>query len=688
MHPVANFAPLQPPPELLADPQAIEQRVQELRSALTSHLDRLRKLDGYSRREKVNWFPNSQINVASVVRSTIRAAEKTAIAYLAGGTPSWRVASYGGAAGQAEQIEPAADRDARFERIARAIFHHIDRQSEINLLYEPVRRAVREGEIIMQYGWLPEHQRKIGAAPGAMDPSDMSPDAPPDLAIGKTKYRFPLMVRVLPRARVFYQLNPFGEPMEVYHAYTTRAGVLRAEYEEWDSESYNVNDTVRVIEAWVGGWRCVVVDGTAIQPPHRHHYGERPPFIIERCAPEEIESQRLGEYAAEVVAGMPFCMDMMEAFEQACVASSLKRVILENSAIGAYKLKNTSAGRPEAGGSDANSQYVLGPGTIFRLFGDEDLEPVEPPPLPPALGAFLEESERDMAELSFSSALLRGDAQGDPSGYSIEQIRQAAMARLMPYRDAIERAFSRLFERLFEVLALPGHWAPEWGESLTMAGSMGGEFFKETVQPGDLDPPPQHVEVVLAPAVPQNKIAERQAAIAEWQAGTADILTVMEERGIGDPQEELNSVIVHKFQLENPQGLAAAAMGILQEREQEAGRQLQAMQPVQAVAGQQGLPMPQGLFPPGAPGMGPGGPPGGPPPTSGPPAGQQPAPPGPGTPRPNQAPPGGPQRMPPGPPGASGPPPQQRPGMAPLGVAGAPNPPVPVETRRRPPGRR
>lgn len=655
--------PLQPPPRVIADGSAVTQRVQELRGALQPHLERLRTLDRYSRREKVNWFPKAGLNAASVMRSTIRAAEKTAIAYLAGGKPSWRVASYGAYAGLSQQDEAAGARDAKFERIARAIFHHVDRQSEVNLLYEPVRRAVREGEIIVQYGWLPEHLRRVGGpTTGVLGPGEPSPEAPPDLVLSPPRHRFPLAVRVLSRTRVFYELDAFGEPLEVYHAYTDRASRVKSEHPEWDDGGRGPHDPVPVIEAFVGGWKALVVDGSVVGEPRRHHYGERPPFVIERCAPEEVLGVDRGELAADVTVGTPFCFDMIEAFEEACVGSSLKRIILENTAIGAYKLRRANPSRfSSATTGEDQAQITLGPATIFPLHGEEDLEPLVPPPLPPVLAAYLDEAEQDMATLSFSPALLRGDAQGDPSGYSIEQIRQAAMARLMPYRDALERAFSRLFEQLFQILATPGHWAPEWGEALTLTGQREGEFFSETITPADLAPAPQHVEVTLTPAVPQNRIAETQAGIAEWQAGTKDILTLMEESGIADPQEELNSVLVHKHQMEDPMARAAAVMAIIEERARRAGVPLGP-----------GPVVPPGMGgPPGLPG--PGGPPQGPPP-----AGM----------RPNAGPPGAAPPMPPGPRrGARGPLPQQRPGMRPLGVAGSPNPPVPIEGRKRSPGR-
>lgn len=714
-----QYPELQNAPVILSDGNQMTTRVQEIKSSLREHFERIIKLDRYSRRQKTEWFSNKGFNAPSIMRSTIRASEKTAIAYLAGGTFTVRVASYGAYAGMSQQDEARSERDSRFERIARAIFHHIDRQSEVNLLYEPVRRAVRQGEIIMQFGWLPEEARRIdppmlptmapqmtsfddalgaemGEGGGAPPPlPDMAPPAGMqtpmegntggrdlasmlgqgniDTEVEESKYRFPLAVRVLNRLKVFYELDAFGEPIEVYHSYTARASTLSSEYPEWAKKSNrNPHDPVVVIEGWVGAWAAVTIDGELVDGyPRLHQYGARPPFIIERCAPEEVVGVDQGTVMADIVVGMPFCADMIEAYEEACVGSSLKRVILENTAIGAYVLTKTNAARAGAPGTnEENAGITLGPGTIFQAYGEEELKPLLPPPLPPALAAYLEEAESDMASLSFSPAFLKGDSEGDPSGYAVEQIRQATMARLMPYRDGIDRAFSRLFEKLFEVLST--HWAPEWGSELTVFGQKEGEFFSETITEEDMSPPPQHVEVTLTPALPQNKIAERQANIAAWQAGTRDILTIMEEDGIAEPQEEYNSVLLHKQQLEDPMARAAAVTAIIQQRMARKGLNPQALMPAQAPQGQP----PAG--PPGAAQSGPQMPPG--------PSGGGPQP-GPGGPTPNARPQGPAPQMPPGPRNSQhGPAPQQRPGMSPLGVPGAPNPPVQVQTKKRSPG--
>lgn len=715
-----QYPELQQAPELLKDGQMMTTRVMELKGSLQEHFNRIIKLDRYSRRQKTEWFTNKGFNAPSVMRSTIRASEKTAIAYLAGGTFTVRVASYGAYAGMSQQDEARSERDSRFERIARAIFHHIDRQSEVNLLYEPVRRAIRQGEIILQYGWLPEETRRIDPpslgpmAPGMMSfddaigaefPNDVLPvpsetDGVPsmeegtsgetlgqmlgggavDTEVDKPNYRFPLAVRVLNRLKCFYELDAFGEPIEFYHSYTSRASTISVEYPEWARKAErDPNDPVVVIEGWVGGWMAVTIDGDLVEGyPRMHQYGARPPFVIERCAPEEIVGMDLGQTMADVVVGMPFCMDMIEAYEEACTGSSLKRIILENTAIGAYVLTKTSANRAGSPGTnEENADITLGPGTIFKAYGDEELKPLLPPPLPPALAAYLEEAESDMASLSFSPAFLKGDSEGDPSGYAVEQIRQATMARLMPYRDGIDRSLSRLFEKLFQILAT--HWAPEWGSEMTVFGQKDGEFFTETVSEKDLTPPPQHVEVTLMPALPSNEIAKRQANIAAWQAGTRDILTVLEDDGIAEPQEELDSILLHKEQFENPVARAAAVAAIIQKRMIRKGLDPAALMQAPIVDPTQGS---AGGDPSGGAGqMGQGAPSGAPGPMGpGPQA-------GPGGPTPNARPQGPAPQMPPGPrTSRPGPSPQQRPGMSPLGVSGAPNPPVQVQTKKRSPG--
>lgn len=710
------------PPAILASGQAIDTRVLQLKTPLGPHFTRLRTLDRYSRRVKTSWFPRASTTAPSVMLSTIRSAEKTAIAYLAGGKPTWRVASYGGYAGIAQEDVARAGRDNRFERLARAIFHHIDRQSETNLLYEPVERAVRQGEVIFQFGWLDAARRRIadpampgmagalevqdgagaplaglpgGALPGpGTDPGDPGAAGPAPLLTGpagdplaagdlgeaaqdpSARHRFPLFVRVHDRMRLFYELDPFGEPLEVYHQYTARAAQLAEEFPEWDAANATADDLLNVTQAWVGAWTVVTVGGDPVGAAKLHGYGARPPFVIERCAPENVADRALDDGVAEVRAGIPFCLDMIEAYEQACMAASMKLAILQNAALGAFILENASSERykTSADGVEVIVDMVLGPGTVFPTYKDEKLIAAPVAALPPAVADYFEQSATEMASLSFSSKLLMGDSQGDPSGYGIEQVRQAAMARLLPYRDALGRAFSRLFEKLFIVLAQ--EWAPEWGDSVTLAGQHNGEYFAETVRPEDLTPPPDHVEMTLTPAVPQNKIAEQQALVQLVQAGLKDPLSAMEEMNVAEPQEEWDSILLHKEQLENPQIRPFAVAGIVAKRMERAGIAPPG-QPGQLADVPEGtnlLPVLMGA----GPDPGPGGPaaPGGPP-QQGPPA-------GPPSQRPNQGVPGPGGPMPPAPrQGGRGPAPQQRPGLRPLGVAGAPNPPV-IPPRNRP----
>jgi hypothetical protein len=686
-------------PAILKDGGSIETRWYDLLGPLTDHFEGVRLLARYSKQLKVNWFPDASVSAPSVMLSNIRAVEKTAIAYLAGGKPNWKVSSYGGYQGQAQQDEQRGKKDAKLERVARAIWHHIDRQSSHSLAYEPVERAVRQGEVILQFGWIPEQQRLQG------DPGYVPQMADPMVSAGDVasfatppRRRFPVYVRVLNRLKVVYELDPFGEPIEVYHRYRSRASQLAELFPEWeDADNYDPFDEINVCEAYIGAYWTVTVDEKLIFPARRHHYGPRPPFVISQCAPEEVWSETAtDEGRVEARVGMPFAYDVLNPFQEACIAASLKRAILENAGIGTLVIENSheSRRRPDGAQGEGDNKLVIGPATALLLIGDEKL--VKPPvaELPGALGSYLEDSNQGIEILTFSTKLLMGDTGGgDSSGYAVEQMRQAAMARLLPYRDAISRAWSRLFEKIFVMLS--ENWAPEWGQEVTLTGQMEGVFFQEQVTPEDLSPPPDTVEMTLVPAVPQNKIGEEQARNSSVQAGTMDVLVAMEERGSPSPQEEYNSMIVHKAQMEIPELMMGAVQAIIQERMARAGQ----MPPpgVGAMGGQlpqgpvAGPGMPPGGGVPGGALGGPAGPPGGvgnvmpfgprlgPQPPQPPPMGPRPLP---TDPRAMQGP---PQRMPPGPrTGSRGPRPQQRPAAMPLGTQGTPNMPLPINTKRRP----
>jgi len=318
---------------------------------------------------------------------------------------------------------------------------------------------------------------------------------------------------------------------------------------------------------------------------------------------------------------------------------------------------------------------VMGPGVVTPLYPGEKLVAAPIQPLPAAVAEYLKDGEEDMAILSFSMRLLTGEAQGDPSGYGIEQTRQAAMARLMPYKTSLDRALSRLFEKILGCLSQ--NWAEEWGDSVTLTGQQDGEFFNETITPLDLWPAPDHVEVKIFPALPQNKIAESQNRLARIQGGTMDHLDAMEEEGVADPQTTFESWLYHKEIIENPQARMMAVQAIIQKRAAANGVQL----PPPAMPMQEpppGPPAPGG--PPPAPGQSPA--------TAGMPGGATVgAPPPQLAPNTSIGPQGAP--LPPAPrQGARGPLPQQRPAMAPQGGPGSPNPSIPVRTKRPMPGRR
>lgn len=587
-------------PTALADSSAILKRVTDLKQIRATHFEQIRLLGQYSRQSPQSWFPDSDVSLTSVVKSNIRAAEKTAIAMLAGGDPTFRVsysADQVGLPNEGAGTQRTGPNAANGEKIARAIFHMIDRQSEIDLLYEPVMRAIRQGEVLFQYGWLGAEDR--GATNGkksdqtgtsattgtsnsqgnlssvaTTEPTGASGNAVDSGATGNVGQgngpgvpaRFPLFIRVHDKLKVFYELGPFGDALEVYHEYTTTASQAYAEFPDWPLGEDTAPETrVRVVDAWVGAYHSVTIDDAVVIDAVPHGYGDYPPFVIERCAVEDVAEDAGEEGSVAVMAGMPFAYDMMTAFKEASIASSLKRAILEHSAIGAWWIKNASTQRQTRSENGAPGATIkLGPGTLTIPYPGEEIIPFAVAPLPPAVESYLTEAESEMAALSFSPALLKGEMPGDPSGYSIEQVRQAAMARLNPYKSSISRAFSRLWEKLFYVLAQ--NWAPEWGESLVVQGTQKGSVFSMAVTPEMLDPAPDHVEVELIPMLPQNKIAMRQSLGMQVQQGTKDILTAMAEDDIPDPQLEYDNMIIHKFQMSNPQAMGVAAQAILQQR--------------------------------------------------------------------------------------------------------------------------
>jgi hypothetical protein len=94
------------------------------------------------------------------MRSQIRASETTAIAFLTGNAPVIRVARNAATSGTG--FDPAsAAQNARFARIARAIWHSIDGQSPTPIQAEAAQQIIRQGELIVQYGWLSEADRTI-----------------------------------------------------------------------------------------------------------------------------------------------------------------------------------------------------------------------------------------------------------------------------------------------------------------------------------------------------------------------------------------------------------------------------------------------------------------------------------------------------------------------------------------------
>jgi hypothetical protein len=149
-----------PAPAILSDFGQANQRVGDLRLLLEGHFKDLRELRRYSRQRETAWLTGTSEKRESVMRSQIRASETTAIAFLTGNAPVIRVARNAATSGTG--FDPAsAAQNARFARIARAIWHSIDGQSPTPIQAEAAQQIIRQGELIVQYGWLSEADRTI-----------------------------------------------------------------------------------------------------------------------------------------------------------------------------------------------------------------------------------------------------------------------------------------------------------------------------------------------------------------------------------------------------------------------------------------------------------------------------------------------------------------------------------------------
>lgn len=601
--------------EALARVNALEARFQQQR-ALQRQLDKWRHMD-LPLAEAEIWrdIPNSA-RKRTIMKPDICSVTTTMVAFLTGRRPKIRTRPKNPLALQ--QLDAANFN----ERVGTALFDTLDRIAPQSLIGPSSESDVHRGELIYRALWLSPEERgeeRQTLEPDYLpqDPENLTrilgsePPAPEEVVVKEG--RFPLQVDVLDPLECAYTLGQDGRVVEfVHHYWSTWAGVADAFPGIRDKDAFRnrfaltaLDSAVEVIDYWTEDEHAILVDGKPFQEPKPHHY-PRIPFIVELANARPVVINQTTNVTQWM--GTPFCLPMLEPIRHMSWADSMKATYLEEAIFSKVKHMRIDPTKspymlkdPTTGESSYQFDLKLGPGSqIAPLFYDEDLAYVEPPPIVAVVQEFLQSRTRDASLTSFPESILSGAQTIDISGYAYSQMKQAAMARIEPYRMALDRALSRLLMLCNDIIVA---WWDLGDVPLVLTeliATKDGTDQQEVALDKGAFLSVAGIDVTITPEVPINEDAEKALIFQSRQSGLMSKLTAVERLGyVQDASAELKRIAFETMADNDPTIMLALARAYMKENGIEG-----AAPPPQAAA-PMAQPSPNPSPPPSSPAAGP-----------------------------------------------------------------------------------
>lgn len=501
----------------------------------------------------------------------IASTTDTVVAFLSGKRPQITVAP------KAPNSLTSQNRANANERLGAALFDTLDRDRSTSLLAESAEYDVHRGHLVGKILYLSPEER--GEDRAEVEPQ-IDPEAlfledpvPEEVVVGDQ--RFPLFVQLLDPRDCAWNLGRDNRVIEFVHEYTAPFSLLcdqwpdLAEMNGFDhyrrADSYD--NLVTVIDYWNEDINAILVDQQFYKRPTPHLY-PRIPFVVELVHVRKVRDN--GRNTTEYE-GVPFCSPMLNAIRQASRADSISASYLEEAAFstvvheGIDPEKSPYWQRDKDGTYDYIAQIDHSTGArLVPAFNNERFRYMEPPPIVPTLQEFKQARQRDLSLVSFPESILSGAQVADVSGYAYSQMKQAAIARIEPYRIALDRFWSRMLLLANDLIA---HFWDYLSSDTIFLSAIGAEGSEELVEVSQADfQAIGGIRVVIKPEVPINQEAEWGLIFQMYSMGLISAQTAMDQIGlVQDPDAELKRVAFEMMQKMDPSVNAAVAMQYMQE---------------------------------------------------------------------------------------------------------------------------
>lgn len=587
-----------------------------------------------------------------VVRNEITSATDTIASFLAGQSPP-KIQCIPRNTHILDELKTADFN----EKIGLNVFHEIDYERAESLIPQVADYACHRAQLIAKLSWKTpgergeEHFERQAAdhAQAALLPfqsgfgsldtmlAEREGEGEPGPARGSgvsANGEFPVDVQLIDGRECAYVLDRNKRTIEFIHRYECSLDQLYVtfpdllEHPEYSPQLQGPSSStsermITVIDYWNRYDNAIVIQDFCYKEPTPHHYVDddgKPfcPVVIEEVKVRRI---REGQYQLSERPA-PFCVSILDAMKWAAWADSLSAMLLAKTGFGIMKLRGlTGDGSDNYHDIDENGDVIFAPpegvfelgwgGVVVPLYGEQDLDYLKPPEVINVLQEFKSTHIRNIEIVTFAESILSGLVKAELSGVSASLQTQAAMARIEPYRHAMNRFLSRLLVLTFVMLR--GEWDREGPN-----GERASYFLNSLSGTGEDELSPEmvnavgHVKVEVIPDVRVDRERESKELYEGMTLGVVSQLTVIDRLGyVESASDELERIAFEKMAQTDPQIGMVLAHNYMRKNKigpysDDAGSQGSPQLPGSAPAGAGGIPGAPGpadaLSIPGAPG--------------------------------------------------------------------------------------
>ena len=172
--------------------------------------------------------------------------------------------------------------------------------------------------------------------------------------------------------------------------------------------------------------------------------------------------------------------------------------------------------------------------TVHGRTGMTKYQPLPAPSIDPQIAAYTDRMGARMSKATVARVLQNLDFPSGTPYSSVNQILDAAMSAIAPFKLLAQDAVAGIAKNMLE-------WASFWKDDLTGYGSSKSTMGKEyTLKWDEFDPKDLDIEVTLTPYVPIDQVALLNAGILGNKNLKIPLGRIQEDIGIEDPENGMN----------------------------------------------------------------------------------------------------------------------------------------------------